>query len=660
MRKATSSFGMAADRNFIRVNRRLKELNLKAAVARKNLKGAFGPLASVAPIGGIAAVTAGLAGAVRQTIALDDAATAAAGKFGLFDRGSASFKKIEDAARRAGATTEFTAAQAAEALRNQATAGFTLEQSVSGLLPLLNLATAAQADLAVTTDVAAKTMNAFGLTSKDASINTKNLTSTTDILMKTINTSGFSALPDILTAVGNGAATVAASGGDLSTFSASIGKLASSGIEASKTGTDVRNIFLAFTKTTGASAKILKKAGVSAFDKTTGKMRDMFDILGDLNKNTSKWKDQQRQAAFATLFGARTVSSANILMGHGTEVLKKYRAELRGSQGETAKVAELQRKTLGNAFKVMASSLAETGITLVNVFKPALVGTLGAIIKASRGIADFVKENETLVKILGAGAAALGAYLVSMVLYRTAALAMVKIQTLLTGAQWLLNAAMLANPIGLVVVSVLALVAIYALLLAKMGILKPVLHGIAEAFKIGWVVMKAIALLLWNSLGPAIDSVSGFFANLGTSIDTSLTPFIQKFIPGFEGFVDVAKRVGRSILDWIVSPLQSVLMLAAKLPGVGTEFADAAAKLERFKNEAFQSDGIVTGAGITGGTDSTPVNLRRAQLERQETVEKQKAEITINDRTGSATMKKSGGGGIPISMTSTNAAFAGG
>ncbi len=74
-----------------------------------------------------------------------------------------SLQALTDIAREMGATTEWSANQSAEALKFLAAAGFTVEQSIAALPQTLDLATAAQVDLASAADITTDVMTAFGL-----------------------------------------------------------------------------------------------------------------------------------------------------------------------------------------------------------------------------------------------------------------------------------------------------------------------------------------------------------------------------------------------------------------------------------------------------------------------------------------------------------------
>lgn len=82
--------------------------------------------------------------------------------------GSKEFKQLEAAAREMGATTQFSATQASEALNYIALAGYDADDAIKLLPKTLNLAAAGGLDLGYATDIVTDAMSALGLSIEDA------------------------------------------------------------------------------------------------------------------------------------------------------------------------------------------------------------------------------------------------------------------------------------------------------------------------------------------------------------------------------------------------------------------------------------------------------------------------------------------------------------
>lgn len=74
---------------------------------------------------------------------------------------------LSDKAKEMGATTKFTAGESADALSYMALAGWDTQSMLEGISPVLNLAAAANMDLAQASDIVTDYLTAFGLKASD-------------------------------------------------------------------------------------------------------------------------------------------------------------------------------------------------------------------------------------------------------------------------------------------------------------------------------------------------------------------------------------------------------------------------------------------------------------------------------------------------------------
>jgi len=79
--------------------------------------------------------------------------------------------------------------------------------------------------------------------------------------------------------------------------------------------------------------------------------------------------------------------------------------------------------------------------------------------------------------------------------------------TLATSAQWLLNAAMTANPIGLVIAGVAALIAVFAVLYKKTEGMRGLIDGFAAGAKSAFVDLAQAAVKIFGGLGTLIKGL---------------------------------------------------------------------------------------------------------------------------------------------------------
>ena len=452
--------------------------------------------------GGLRALQRGISEVTSEFISYDAAITAASAKFkGLnlaTKEGQATLNALKETAREVGATTEFTATQAAGGLDFLAMAGFNAEQSLAALPGVVDLATASGVDLARATDIASDALGAFGLMTEDTAALTANLARVNDIFAKTTTTANTN-METLFESVQKGAPAFTAAGQSMETFAALTGVMANSGVKGAEAGTALRNVMLRLSDPTKEAAGVLGQLGVQTQDQQ-GDFRDVIDILSDFETGLEGMGTAQRTAALSTVFGARAVTGVNLLLQEGTEGLREYRTELENSAGASKTMADVIRQSIGNQLKGLNSALIELGFQFFDTFKNQIGPAIQSLTEFIRSInipamiASFNSLLDTLRPFRGIILGIVAAFVTYNAVFIAFALAS-KIKTFLAFAsalkavgvaQGLLNIVMMANPIGLVAAAVGLLVAGLVLLIDNWD-------TVIKAFKSGFGVFDAIA-----------------------------------------------------------------------------------------------------------------------------------------------------------------------
>ena len=163
--------------------------------------------------------------------------------------------RLRDKARELGASTVFSASQAAEGMTYLAMAGFKTDDMLKAMPGMLNLASAGQVDLASASDIAASMLNGFGLEASQ-------INRVADTMVNTFANSStdLQGLGETMKYV----APVAASMGvDLETVAAMAGKLGDNAIRGSQAGTAMRAVFTRLVAPATEGQKALYALGVS-------------------------------------------------------------------------------------------------------------------------------------------------------------------------------------------------------------------------------------------------------------------------------------------------------------------------------------------------------------------------------------------------------------
>jgi TP901 family phage tail tape measure protein len=508
--KNTKIFGNTADKAFRNATKR-------ASVFGGVVKGV---LAANVIAKGMALASQGVRSVTEEFIAFDQAVTSASAKFPeKIQRGTKEFEELAAAARKVGAETQFTAAQAAEGLDFLAMAGFNAKQAMAALPGVVDLATAADMDLARASDIASDALGAFNLMTKDSAQLTENLTRINDVFAKTVTTSN-TTMETLFETMKEAGPVVKGAGASVETFAALTGVLGSASIKGSKAGTTLKNMFLRLSKPPREAAKALAKLKIETVD-SSGNLRDMVDVLEEIRIKTKKMGTAQRSAALDAIFSKRAVAGANILVSAGAEKLNEYRQQLEKSAGASRDMAAEMRKSLQNRLASLKSSVIEVGFRFIDAFKDKIPGAIDRAISAVRGfdvnnviegvkkVVSFFGKLISIIKALSpliwGMVAAWAAYKAMMAAVMAAEaikffFKMAKAIRAAAVAQGLLNAAMIANPIGAVAVAIGLLVAATILLVKNwdivvgvweegVKIMENAISGVVETIKdmIFWV-----------------------------------------------------------------------------------------------------------------------------------------------------------------------------
>lgn len=599
------------------VGRALKNEFTKTEQQLSNVGSKLKSFAKGAALTGVALVGLGIGVAAKQFIDYDAAVTGATAKFKDLDIISADYKEnlkaVGKVARDVAAVTEFNAVDTAGALDKMAMAGLTSKQSMALLAGTTNLATATGADLTTAVDIATDALGAFGLMTQDEKALEGNLNRLSDVMAKTTNMfntdiSGF------FESAKMGAATFTATGQSLEDFSAMVGVMASSGIKGSKSGTQLRNMMLSLASPSKSATAALQRLGVKTTD-AKGNFLNIIDILAQFEKGMKGMGDAEKAAALTDIFGERTVTGVTLLLAEGTEGLKKYSKELENAGGTAANVAAAMRGSLSNRIEVLKSALTELGFKFIDAF--AAKGG-----KAIENITDAISnfDPNPIINFLTISFNIIGK--VVGILWS------MRIVIISLALAWGLYKAVM---IGAVVVSkIMGMVgAVQALMSAQQG-----MNVVQAIFNV---------LLTANPIGLIITAIGALIALIIVCVK-----YWDDITAAMSKAWDVIKQVGASIFSALLSPIQKLLELLSMIPGVGKYIKPAAEGLESFRAGLSQENiNTMSGASYTshggsghslGGDTSTLSPVSPAQqasyYSRQDTY--QHAEISVKAEQGTS------------------------
>ena len=516
-------------------------------------------------------------------------------------------QQLTATARELGEKTMFSATQAGEAMTYLGMAGWNSQQIMAGMPGLLNLAAASGTDLARTADIVSDDLTAFGLSAEHAG-------HMADVFAKTSTSTNTTV--EMLGETMKYAAPVAhAFGASLEETAALTGLMANSGIKASAAGTALRSGFLRLAGTSAKSTKAIEEMGLSlseataqqeearaalaslgiAMDDTDGP-RKMGAIVRDLADKTKDMSKEQKLATLATIFGTNAASAWVSVIDQGPDALDNLTKELENSDGAAAAMAEtMQNNARGAMVRLQSASesvaisigstmlptLAELGDSLAN--EAAYVSKVAsehpelteAIIKTSFAVMGMVIAYKTVRAIYYSVVAAKAAYVlatnsetlasakstIASGIHKAAMLAGTIATYAAAAAQWALNAAMTANPIGMVIIAVVALIAAFIWLGTHFQAVSEFCTSMWEsptaaiiAFMmgpIGWLIYAAMGLIAnW-------DQVKAWFTLLWEDPKAALSQFYDWVMSKLGGLFDWISEKWEWVRSIFSKPIQA-------------------------------------------------------------------------------------------------------
>ena len=210
------------------------------------------------------------------------------------------------------------------------------------------------------------------------------------------------------------------------------------------------------------------------------------------------------------------------------------------------------RDSLGNLFSVLTSSagtLSESFQPLVDALLPLLVSALEGVAGALVWVVDmlagaigWVTENEAVMGLLTGAVIGLA---VAFGIYKTVTGAITTATKVAAAAQRLWNAAMMLNPIGIVIGLIAALVGALVWFFTQTEVGREAWEAFTTWLGEAWQNIVDFAVGLWNSLGE-------FFVGLWAGITDGVTTAWEAVGEFFVGLWDSIVEIFQGAVDWLV------------------------------------------------------------------------------------------------------------
>ena len=468
-------------------------------------------------------------------------------------KGSDKFNLLSDAAKKCGETTMYSASQAGDALNYLALAGYDAEKAAATLPKVLTLAAAGGLDLAYASDLVTDSMAALGM-------ETEELDNYIDEMAKTAQKSNTSvAQLGEATLVCAGAASL--TGQDLETMNAELGVLANNGIKGAEGGTHLRNVLLSLSAPTDKAEIALNNLNVQVKD-GEGNMRNLNDIMTDLNAALDGMGSADKAAMIKTIFNKTDIAAVNALLKATSGEFQNLKGEISDCAGAAAEMEKTMTDNLQGKLTILQSALEGLGISFYEVFDDNAKNAVDAATGAVSELTEAIKNGDLGVSLEGLSDQ-FEILMDDFINFATDALPGV-----IDGATWFLE---------------------------NLGTITSLLEALGAAYLAYEVATVAATIategftvaLSLNPIGLAVAAVAGLttaFIALGNEAD-KLDPKFQTYLRSCDNIINKTDKVAQST-DEMLRGFDNQYEIAGSLKKKLEDLTDPITGLVRDQNEA--------------------------------------------------------------------------
>lgn len=448
--------------------------------------------------------------------------------------------RLSAKAQEMGATTKFSASEAADAMTYMAMAGWETEAMLEGIDGIMNLAAASGEDLATTSDIVTDALTAFGMSASDSSHFADVLAQASASANTNVSMLGesFKYVAPVAGALGYTAEDTAIA----------LSLMANAGIKGSQGGTALRSSLSRLVKPTGDAADMMESYGLSLTN-TDGSMKSLGDVMGMLRTKLGGLTEAEQAQVAATLFGQEAMSGMLAIINASEDDYAKLTESIYGADGAAKQMADTMMDNLSGQLTILKSSLEGLALQLGEVILPYVKTFVSRVQQLVQWFSNLSKEQKEQVVKWAAIAAAIGPVLLV---------------------------------VGKVVSGVGTMVTTFGKLSAVFSKVSQGSHLLSGAFKVvggaGGAVVAAIAVLIaafatlwqtneefrnamigiWESLKSTVGEFIGQISSRLGGLKEAFTNIINFLTPLWMGFCDLLAPVFTAAFQYIVDALGAV------------------------------------------------------------------------------------------------------
>lgn len=322
------------------------------------------------------------------------------------------FTALAEKAKYMGATTAFTATEAAQALEYMAMAGWKTDDMLNGLEGIMHLAAASGEDLASTSDIVTDALTAFGLTASDSGHFADVLAAASSSANTSVGMMGetFKYVAPVAGALGY----------SIEDTAIAIGLMANAGIKSTQAGTALRSILSRLASNAGATEtqmgalEVLTKNLGFEFYNLDGSTRNLNDVLGESRTAWAGLSAEEQISYGKIIAGQEAMSGWLALMNAGESDVQKLSSAINTCGNAAKEMSEVKLDNLSGQMTLLESASDGLKLAIGEQLAPVLTNLAEAGTGGFTWATDFVNDNPWTVAAVVGLTTALGALAVGV------------------------------------------------------------------------------------------------------------------------------------------------------------------------------------------------------------------------------------------------------
>ncbi|MBS4191188.1 phage tail tape measure protein [Bacillus sp. FJAT-49705] len=447
-------------------------------------------------------------------------------------------------ARELGATTQFSASEAADALNYMAMAGWDTEQMLGGIDGVMSLAAASGEDLAMVSDIVTDALTAFGMSAADSGrfadvLATASSNANTNVSM----------LGESFKYV---APVAGALGYTVEDTSKALSLMANAGIKGSQAGTSLKTMMTNLANPTKKMQTAMDDLGISLTN-TDGSMKTLDEVMVELRGSFDGLTEAEQAKYAATIFGKEAMAGALAVINASQEDYDKLSDAINNSSGAAENMAAIVNDNLQGRLKEMKSALEEAAISIYENMQPALEKLVEWIKQLADWFNNLSPAVQNMIVIFAGIAAAIGPVLIilgtlisSIGSIVTAIAPVIAAVTEMGGVL-----ALLTNPITIAIAAITGIIAILVTAYNKVDWFR-------EMVDEAWNKIKEFTIVAFEAISNTISTIV-----------SEVVDFVKGLLDKFKDFWDEnGKFIMEIVKNYFESILATIKMVMGLIKGV--------------------------------------------------------------------------------------------